>query len=457
MQQPATRTNLRLSRVLTGGSLLTGLLLSACTAVTESSLVDVASYQGCSSGLGSYTLPRTYLRAKVERVRAGGKEGIVLAPLEPVRRPDNDRFYCLDHLANPFATDEVSITKATLNILDAEGKPTAVNRPTQYLGIISSAVVDQTSIIIRKLIRAVAIGITKNANFMRADTGQQERVTLAVVEFDPFDPEATARANADLRRYGFCVALESFSFNTYQHGFGAYCNNPLRVASDLPAIAKLYRKEREAPPLPARGIYYRPRAHYRALIFTNAEPDLPGKWKLAVMQNVALENLSPVLAVKIDRSTFAQRRMALVFDQGALVNVCLYKGSEALGFMDIPLEIVRTVVTIPIATMQVRYEEAVTSTQLFQAEQKLIELQRKQIDYINKKNTDILAEIGQNSAKPKLPDAPTHPKAYTDLEPLGPVPAFDNDEVLGSDLARICNPPGAAGTTALATSTVLGR
>jgi hypothetical protein len=265
------------------------------------------------------------------------------------------------------------------------------------------------------------------------------------VEFDPFDALGTARANADLRKFGFCVALESFSFNSYRHGFGAYCNNPVRVATDMTAVSQLYQAERrgEDPPLPAQGIYYRPRAAYRALIFTNTEPDLPGKWKLGVMQNVSLENISPVIAVRIDRSTFAKRRMALVFDQGALVTVCLYKGSEALGFMDIPLEVVKTIVTIPIATMQVRYEEAVTSTELYKKEQELLQLQRKQIDYVNRKNEAIEAELSSKQ-KPGSPAAPTPPTAYTDLTPLTDVAAFTDDELLGPDLGKVCDPSARA-------------
>jgi hypothetical protein len=440
---------------ISAGTIMVAGFMSGC-AVTESNLVDISNASACSSALGSYTLPRTYLRAVVERVKDENGTNIVMAPLAQIRRPDNDRFYCLDHLASAFAKDDVRITKATLDVAvtKQDGTPGTASRPTQYLGIISSAAVDQTAIIIRKLIRAIAIGITKNAGFLRSKTetaAPPERTTLLTVEFDPFDAVGTAKANADLRKFGFCVALETFSFNTHRYGVPAYCNNPVRVASDATEFSVRYQADLrgEAKPLPAKGIYYRPRANYRAMIFTNAEPDLPGRWKLSVMQDVTLENISPVIAVRIDRSVFAQRRMALVFDQGALLNVCLYKGSEVLGFIDIPLEIVRSIVALPVATLQVRYQELVTSTELYNAERQLIELQRKQIDYINEKNKDILEDIA-NKERPKQPNAPAPPTSYSEFKALDDVPEFTSSEVLGSDLAAICNSPRAQALAAAA-------
>ena len=123
------------------------------------------------------------------------------------------------------------------------------------------------------------------------------------------------------------------------------------------------------------GIIYRPRKAYLVNLFGKRDPKGLEPWLMIQSQQVAFENLSPVFSIGIDRALFAERRTAMIFDDGALKTVCTTKGSEILGFIEVPLEVVRSVVALPSQILKVDMDEVRNRTKLNQAQAEVLKLQ----------------------------------------------------------------------------------
>src|SRR5260370_11066505 len=100
-------------------------VLSAATAVGASSVADSLHLDPagihasafspavptlCRSALGSYALPKTFLKVIVQRTGEGPPE--LLAPTTVITA-DKSLTFCLDHIADPLADDEIRIIKAS--------------------------------------------------------------------------------------------------------------------------------------------------------------------------------------------------------------------------------------------------------------------------------------------------------------------------------------------------------
>src|SRR4051794_17360200 len=93
--------------------------LTACS-VADSLHVDPTGIQAsayspvvpalCRSALGSYALPKSFLRVQVQRLGEGTAE---LLPPTVIVRADKSLTFCLDHIADPLADDEIRIVKSS--------------------------------------------------------------------------------------------------------------------------------------------------------------------------------------------------------------------------------------------------------------------------------------------------------------------------------------------------------
>ena len=178
-----------------------------------------------------------------------------------------------------------------------------------------------------------------------------------------------------LNDVGMCILLGHYSYNPEQTTPDKYCDNPLGQAKAAPTIVPeltlpLMTLEPSTP-----GIIYRPRKAYLVNLFGKRDPKGLEPWLMIQSQQVAFENLSPVFSIGIDRALFAERRTAMIFDDGALKTVCTTKGSEILGFIEVPLEVVRSVVALPSQILKVDMDEVRNRTKLNQAQAEVLKLQ----------------------------------------------------------------------------------
>lgn len=432
------------SAVTIAGTVAAALLLAACS-VADSQRVDLtppiaaqdlAYAPACNSTLGSYALPKAFVRMRIGQ-KSGQPPDIHLPkagdkPIQIVRHADPALVYCLDHLSNVFARDDIKIVKSVDPTEDTVGRKGA------FLGSVMVNVTDQTAFIIQALLRSLFIVGSGDADFRDATFDTSE--IIADVEFDPFDAPDAAFHNARLTKLGFCVVLDqliqAIGVNPEQ-----YCRNPLRYGQSQHPVVKAYATKAyvDATAVPGEpripGILYRPRHPYKLYVFRKKDPAGGKYWQLQHMTNVEMENLSPILSLGITRAVFAGKNVNFLFDQGTLKTACVSKTSEVEGFVEIPLQISKSLVALPGAIVTVRIDQIKQRQELINAQEKLYLMQEAYLKALAKENPDI-----PDPPKTKGFPAAADPSKYvvpSDLTRQGDAPGYGQD-LLARKLDEVC-------------------
>jgi hypothetical protein len=379
--------------LLFAGALASCMTVAESVVIYETPTANGAPGSSCHTKLGSYSLPKTFLHFHIDMVTTPGspKKDYVLTDVSPVVKADTRRTYCLDYLASAFADDLVTVTRSS----DVSGDS------QQLLRTVSSSAVDQTAIIIRTLIRAVFTALSATLRAGASTDAVSE--TVADFTFDPFNQAQSAVINERVRHFGFCFVLESFTFGPQtRENVQSYCRNPIGMTARPTEFATRYA-EFEATDIPPTtpGIFYRPRGNYELSIYAKDDPGGPGPWLPRRTMPVSLENISPVISVKIDRAAFTEKQIGLAFVQGDLAQVCIYKKSELVQFALIPLEVVKSIVALPTQMLQVQYDQITQSQALVSAENKLLQSQGKLLAL--QQNPNSATDPGTQPAAPGLP------------------------------------------------------
>jgi len=390
----------------------------------------------CRSALGSYALPKTFLKVTVSST-AGAAPDLVPPPA-PVVRADKSLTFCLDHIADPLADDDIRIIKASGQLDPSYGEldpkkadPTKVtlgqytdagnkDYGSQILQWVVSNTVDQSEYIAKTLVRTAFIGLSGKAGFTplgRANEtpGQPAPATIIVsFEYDPFDPAQSALHNQTLRDLGYCLVLENFTFDTRVMTAEQYCNAPryLRFPFD-----EAYARYRSGPPPRIAGIAYRPRISYALSIYKNDNPKGRGRWRLSQRQRVPFENIAPIVSIGLNRSIFAARRVALKFNMGALEAMCLVKTSELESAVTVPYEIAKSIVALPTQVFEVKIGNASDNIELLKAESSVVKAQQDYLGFLADATKSTFTNPNKNEVVP-LPtkdskDALPNPIAIT--------------------------------------------
>jgi hypothetical protein len=86
------------------------------------------------------------------------------------------------------------------------------------------------------------------------------------------------------------------------------------------------------------------------------------------------------------------------FDEGALIGMCTVKTSELLGAVQIPYEVVKSIVALPTEIFEFKIGNTSDNIELVQAESALLNAQRQYLDFLDD-NTKTL-ERPNTSAEP---------------------------------------------------------
>lgn len=377
-------------------------LLAACS-MAESLYLSPVGSQSCVSQSGSYYLSKSYLTVRVDL-----KNDDAAANLPPVyelnsvavsAQPDRTQLYCLDYRASPTANDTLIIQKSPENLLQK----------------ITSNAEDRSAEIAGNFIQAIFVGISQNPDFDRTLTTRlrlvqrKPRISEGHVRltFDPFNTPQLDLANETLRRTGFCLLLEKGDDEdrTRQRDIDRYCDRPLgrdkrewkleESTEDFSAFvppeingpvgdgsgrqrarhaAVDHARHREhGEPIITQGILYRPRVGHTVALYVKANLGHPGGWSLRSRATLMMENVSPTIALGIDRAFFAKRKTTIEFDGGVLKDIEIEKGSELLGFSTIPLTIAQSIAALPANIIQVRIKDTNNRAELIAAQQALLE------------------------------------------------------------------------------------
>ncbi|MCV6577258.1 MAG: hypothetical protein OIF58_16170 [Cohaesibacter sp.] len=377
--------------------ILCGLTLAACQ-VVGSHRVSVSnndSNLGCVSHLGSYSLPKGVVKFSISKTTTTGKAPTFSLDELRIRRiPDHKHTFCLDHMVNHLSDDDVWVRKsyqitADNTPIDGTSYKKGATIHTPFLQLVASSAFDQSVVIVRKIINAVFQILSNNGSFANArstDLTAQDtnKEIVANMEFDPFNPHELAEINQSIRQHGFCFILSDYSYNTSEtRGISAarYCNQPQKMARLYPsAKMKRVREQAYLKEKPNQGIFFRPRASYRLLIYTNDDPNGRTGWGLSAIQSIDLENISPILSVDVSRAWLAQQKVALIFNDGQLQDACIARGSQVANVVQIPLEIIYGVIALPSQRIVGAIQNTKSRVALVDAQQKLIQAQQ---DYIN--------------------------------------------------------------------------
>jgi hypothetical protein len=398
------------------------LTLAACQVMnsTQSFLEtpDGRLSQTCSSGLGSYALPYSTIKVKVSQNFLNNEPvsgtAIFIDTQDPKRHPDPKQRYCLNFLESGFSDDTVGVyygnasAKARNNDSNFSVDPDFESANSNgLLSLIISKNVDRSGETILKLLRAIFIFISPNPNFNFNRENEEQNATpktLTEQDVDPFNLQALANLNNDLRPYGFCITLGDYTHDASLSP-GDYCNKPGRALAEsgLPQRTVIAgRQHRLVDPLPI-GVFYRPRQPYTLFVYGRSDPEMGGPWQLIKTDTVMLENISPVLAVQVHRALFAEHRVALAFDNGNLLDICIAKGSELRGFVKIPLSIVYGIVSLPSQTIEAELSLAGNKQDLLDAQDKVITAQKSYIDSLLNQSAD--SKTGAKPTASKLTDS----------------------------------------------------
>jgi len=369
--------------------------LAGCSLVesqfADSPGVNGASAVNCATELAAYSLPKTNIEIAV----ASGDGSLTVTP---VVRSDRNFQYCLEFSTSPLADEGVQVK------FNKGSEATA----TPFLQSISSNSVDETALVIRKLIRlgyniAVAASVNREAHTAAPAVAAAPVIVPFDFEVDPFDGAEMAARNAQLAAAdNYCVVLEGFSFKlgTVQQ----YCSDPVGTANaEATALAVPYTDGRDLISRNTPGIYFRPRAMFTVDVYQR--PGRGGKWTLLKNKPMPFENISPVLSAGVDRAFFATEKVALVFNDGDLQQVCVQKGSEAVGFISIPIEVVYAVVGFPAAVIKAQVSSSQSYQALYQARQNLVNTQLQSIQYLQ------AVALGQTATAPTASGTVTIPGA----------------------------------------------
>lgn len=444
-------------------------LLTACSVVvteptrTSGSAVPSAT-SGCNSALGSYNLPKTVLRVRYQEYLnpTTGKLSNTGFDVSSMVVMDGDPV-CLGYIGTPTSSDDLRVYRSretagtTVTALFAGGTKdenlparsdvhsVAAGGATGLLQIVTSKSTDYSGVILRKIARTIFTVLSGSAGFtpvgpIVAGRNKAEDGTDAVVvdildlTFDPLDPDELANANAVFAEEGLCLAVGEYSFNPSKATPESYCAAPVQTERLAPPVVPELILEPQEVPSSVPGLLYRPRRDYNVFIYGKRDPKGDDPWRQLTTVEVKMENLSPIFSIGVERALFAQRRTAIVFDDGALQGFCVTKGSELLGFIEVPLEVVRSIVKLPTEILKIDLNSVQERAKLVQAEQRLLALQ----DKILRQREDLEASELTIADDQTPSDGRDTPVARPFTGDAGSVTASEAIKAEGSFLSEIC-------------------
>lgn len=313
------------------------LALQSC-AIVQSSKVDLTRKPSPTidtTNKLAYFLPTGQLRLKLaERDNAGVKE--CEFTLETVYAPDINNLYFVEYNPSAFSND-----KNVKIAIGSSGFLTSIETQTQ----------DKTSEILAKVFELGKTIVLRSPSGPRAAAPEGAKPPPPCrmdVTIDPF----TIAANA---KQGIVERLKAWHPSITDFG--------VELANGSRSPANWQTAQRDH----VDGIVHRPALPYLFRLTTD-DP-------LANLapQFVYLPNEAPMFTIDIKRRAFVENKHSLTFTNGMLTEIAWTKPSEALGFVNIPLDIAKAIVAIPGELLSVKVNSATSETNLLNAQRNLLE------------------------------------------------------------------------------------
>ncbi len=137
------------------------------------------------------------------------------------------------------------------------------------------------------------------------------------------------------------------------------------ITVSLPKAPKVYNESLELPTV--SGIYYKPKLPVLLTVDNNGD-------QFTLMKSIF--NYSPVLLSNVRRSFFIEKKYTMIFSDGMLKEYNLEKPSTLSGFIDIPLDILSTLIGMPAQVIQIKINNIEANKQLLEVQKQLIEAKK---------------------------------------------------------------------------------
>lgn len=354
----------------------------------------------CASNLASYAVPKAVLL--IDAARSAGVESVAI---DVTRKPD--KWYCLDFTGSPTAAETITVSMGGSSGQSA----------TPFLQAVHSTSIDETALILNKIIDTI---FTVLANTNRGGEEGVQPDKKSHFEVDPFDAAELATVNRALRAYRLCLVLAGYSYDDSTATDQRYCDDPAGLAASGRQALELRTSIAEAPSIKEPGLYIRVRASYEMRVYAL---DKKG-WRLQKTKPLSLENLSPLIQVSVDRAAFTQVKMAFVFRDGTLDKFCVVKGSEAAGFISIPIRVLNGIGAAPRRAAEARISATTGDADVVAKLTELVQVQNAFAAYQKAKLSDPNLALPPNLQAPKTPLPPINLTAAVQAGPAAALPSF---------------------------------
>lgn len=282
--------------------------------------------------------------------------------------PDPDMRFVVAYKGNAMADDDITVKVGKNSLLDA------VNVTTE----------DKTVEVVKKIIEIGKNIVRIGAHGPAGDALPKEEVIFKA-SFDPSSSTEVARINAML------LQVPGGPYEVTYHGRYAPRRSPL--PRDFPA-----KPQKPDKPIPYPGVLFRPAIA--------CELELARKGVAQEVTTLLLPNQAETISMPVNRSAFIKKVQNLDFEDGMLVQATLKKPSEALGGVEIPLEITRAILALPgeivgdnIAALKSQQDKETQALATLEAQRNV---QRKAMEEETK---DLKSELDYINAKKALDEA----------------------------------------------------
>lgn len=310
-------------------------LLAGCA--SSHIMTSDAAHRGDSAVSIPYSLPRGLIKIHVARDEHDVLEVDVL---DVVYEPDPAHQYYLTYDHSAFSTDTVSIQTTDTGLLKK----------------ISAQSKDERGEVLKKL---VELATETGKAFIGARGKAIDPYPTFSYEtlFDPTLKEDRDRLIADLGEYGVeILELDAAPLGgALSRGAAQDCN---------------------------RGACFRLAVPHKFVIAYRNQPTIafPDPTPARGTADILIPNGSPILAVEINRYAFVEAKTEVEFENGMLTKVSLDKPSEAVGFMEIPIDIAKSIVSIPSALFDFKIKSMNDDQRLNAAQMNLIDSQMRLLE-----------------------------------------------------------------------------
>ncbi len=317
----------------------------------------------CATEAGSYYLARSYVTAEIRQQT----NGVSLHISGPIHKADANLGFCFDVRMSGTSDDAITVNRSASGLLTS----------------VTSNTLDKSTDIATTLVKTLFVVATQDprdkttSDLMRARSALNvgEDKTLLKVTYDPADVAQAGRINTRLAAdFGYCLVLDGKTGGLRHEDYCKLLAKGVAGLKEVPYEEPRLHRGREFRSVD--GVVYRPMIPVRLYVY--ARPNrLANEWRLYAFKEVEIAQLSPVLQVGVNRSSFAKHNTTLLFKDGALYDAKVEKDSELLGISLLLVDTVNLITSIPGQIIKVRISQTNNLSKLTEVNTQLIDQQIK--------------------------------------------------------------------------------